>query len=72
MKLVIYHPTIVAGWATEKGRRPKLLARRARFAMMAMARLTALTAISLQQLAYTLIESVYEDVQLFLTIWDLI
>ena len=40
--------------------------------MMAMARLTALTAISLQQLAYTLVESVYEDVQLFLTIWDLI
>lgn len=52
--------------------RPKLLARRARFAMMAMARLTALTATSLQQLAYMFIESVYEELQLFLTIWDLI
>lgn len=40
--------------------------------MMAMARLMALTAISLQQLAYMFIESVYEELQLLLTIWDLI
>ena len=40
--------------------------------MMAMAKLMALTAISLQQLAYRFLENVYEELQLFLTIWDLI
>ncbi len=40
--------------------------------MMAMTKLMALTAISLQQLVYTLIEAVDEELQLFLTIWDLI
>ena len=49
MKLVVYHPIIIEGWAIEKGRRPKLFARRARLAIMAMAILTALTAISLQK-----------------------